>query len=74
MSRAFWWQTHFVAQTGDPQGTGQGGESVWGLINGPQKRYFPKNEHNRCIHTGPDMLPVGMMLATLGLSTIVAVR
>ncbi|TPX60297.1 hypothetical protein PhCBS80983_g01868 [Powellomyces hirtus] len=45
-------QKNFMAQTGDPLGTGQGGESVWGVISGPGRRYFnpeihPKLKHRR---------------------------
>ncbi|EDQ90496.1 uncharacterized protein MONBRDRAFT_16038 [Monosiga brevicollis MX1] len=43
--------SHFVAQTGDPTGSGQGGSSVWGLIDGESKRFFPKNDQNRFKHT-----------------------
>ena len=42
-----WLQTNFVAQTGDPKGTGEGGESVWGLIYGEKSRFFPRDENNR---------------------------
>ncbi|KAJ2549976.1 Peptidyl-prolyl cis-trans isomerase-like 4 [Coemansia sp. RSA 1933] len=42
----------FVVQMGDPTGTGQGGESVWGVLGGP--RYFspeihPLRKHKRGI-------------------------
>ncbi|GMR53723.1 hypothetical protein PMAYCL1PPCAC_23918, partial [Pristionchus mayeri] len=42
----------YVAQTGDPTGTGRGGESVFGMMYGEQARYFekeliPKLRHNR---------------------------
>ena len=33
-------QRNFIAQTGDPQGTGEGGESVWGVIHGESKKTF----------------------------------
>ncbi|KAI8099379.1 peptidyl-prolyl cis-trans isomerase-like 4 [Halteromyces radiatus] len=34
-------QKGFMAQTGDPTGKGDGGSSVFGVIHGPQERYFP---------------------------------
>lgn len=41
----------FIAQTGDPSGEGSGGQSVFGLLEGPDKRFFsgekrPKIRHN----------------------------
>ncbi|KAJ3325407.1 Peptidyl-prolyl cis-trans isomerase cyp6 [Boothiomyces sp. JEL0866] len=33
-------QKDFICQTGDPTSTGKGGESIWGLINGPERKYF----------------------------------
>ncbi|RKP35064.1 putative peptidyl-prolyl cis-trans isomerase-like 4, partial [Dimargaris cristalligena] len=43
-------QKDFIAQTGDPTGTGKGGESVWGLLRGPAYRYFPAEVHPRLKH------------------------
>ncbi|KAJ1915673.1 Peptidyl-prolyl cis-trans isomerase-like 4 [Tieghemiomyces parasiticus] len=43
-------QKNFVIQTGDPTGTGSGGESVWGLIRGSANRYFPAEVHPRLKH------------------------
>ncbi|KAL6424072.1 hypothetical protein ACFW04_009755 [Cataglyphis niger] len=45
-------QTNFIAQTGDPTGTGKGGESVYGIVLGEKARYYeaermPKIKHNR---------------------------
>ncbi|GMR55768.1 hypothetical protein PMAYCL1PPCAC_25963, partial [Pristionchus mayeri] len=45
-------QKDYVAQTGDPTGTGRGGESIFGMMYGEQARYFekesiPKLRHNR---------------------------
>ncbi|KAL1921695.1 uncharacterized protein VTP21DRAFT_10337 [Calcarisporiella thermophila] len=34
-------QRDFIAQTGDPTATGKGGESVFGVIHGPSRKYFP---------------------------------
>ncbi|KAJ3272375.1 Peptidyl-prolyl cis-trans isomerase cyp6 [Terramyces sp. JEL0728] len=33
-------QKDFICQTGDPTSSGKGGESIWGLINGPERKYF----------------------------------
>lgn len=45
-------QSNFLAQTGDPTGTGNGGESIFGLVMGLEARYYegektPKIKHNR---------------------------
>lgn len=45
-------QSNFIAQTGDPTGTGKGGESVYGIILGEKARYYeaeqvPKIKHSR---------------------------
>lgn len=45
-------QNNFIAQTGDPSGTGKGGESIYGIVLGEQARYYeaeqmPKIKHNR---------------------------
>lgn len=45
-------QHNYILQTGDPTGTGEGGQSVFGLIEGPHRRYFPSEirkhlKHNR---------------------------
>jgi peptidyl-prolyl cis-trans isomerase-like 4 len=41
-------QRNFIAQTGDPTGTGKGGESIWGVLYGEQVRFCiapqPKQE------------------------------
>src|SRR5688572_16491476 len=34
-------EKHFLAQTGDPTGSGRGGESVFGIMYGSQARTFP---------------------------------
>lgn len=45
-------QRNFIAQAGDPTGTGDGGESVWGVIKGEEYRYFeavavPRMKHQQ---------------------------
>lgn len=59
-------QNNFIAQTGDPTGTGKGGESVYGIILGEKARYYeaeqmPKIKHDRSgllsmINCGNNML------------------
>ncbi|KAH0567128.1 peptidyl-prolyl cis-trans isomerase sig-7 [Cotesia glomerata] len=45
-------EREFIAQTGDPTGTGKGGESVYGMVLGEKARYYeaeqmPKIKHDR---------------------------
>lgn len=59
-------QHNFIAQTGDPTGVGDGGESIFGVLNGPEKRFFqgesmPKIRHTEIgtlsmVSTGENML------------------
>lgn len=46
----------FIAQTGDPTGEGSGGESIWGLIEGPQKRFFSGEKMPKIRHTDAGLL------------------
>ncbi|KAG0171641.1 Peptidyl-prolyl cis-trans isomerase cyp6 [Apophysomyces sp. BC1015] len=43
-------QKDFMAQTGDPTGKGDKGESVYGILQGPSKRYFPAEIHPKLKH------------------------
>ncbi|KAI9010157.1 hypothetical protein DFJ74DRAFT_711176 [Hyaloraphidium curvatum] len=43
-------QKNFLAQAGDPTGTGSGGESVWGLVHGQKRRYFVPEFHPKLKH------------------------
>lgn len=59
-------QSNFIAQTGDPTGTGKGGESVYGIVLGEKARYFeaeqmPKIKHHKAgllsmVNCGNNML------------------
>ncbi|CAK9828744.1 Peptidyl-prolyl cis-trans isomerase sig-7 [Anthophora retusa] len=59
-------QSNFIAQTGDPTGTGKGGESIYGIVLGQKARYYegeqmPKIKHDRCgllsmVNCGNNML------------------
>lgn len=34
-------QANYIVQMGDPTGTGRGGSSIYGVVHGPQYRFFP---------------------------------
>lgn len=42
---------NFIAQTGDPTGSRSGGESIFGVLQGPLKRYFEAETVPRIKHT-----------------------
>jgi len=44
-------QPDFIAQTGDPTGTGRGGESIFSQLYGEQARYFEAESIPRIRHT-----------------------
>ena len=47
-------QTHFVAQTGDPSGTGRsGGESIYRRLYGDQAKYFEGDILPKIKHSAP---------------------
>lgn len=46
----------FIAQTGDPSGDGDGGESVWGVIEGKHKRFFKAEYQPKIRHSEPGLL------------------
>lgn len=49
-------QSGFIAQTGDPTGDGDKGESVWGVIEGPKKKYFEAEMLPKILHSEPGLL------------------
>ncbi|XP_058057316.1 peptidyl-prolyl cis-trans isomerase sig-7 [Anopheles bellator] len=49
-------QPNFIAQTGDPTGSGDGGTSVWGLTDGAHKRYFTGESVPKIKHSEPGLL------------------
>lgn len=49
-------QHGFIAQTGDPSGSGDGGSSIWGIIEGKHKRYFEGETVPKMKHTEPGLL------------------
>ncbi|XP_066139743.1 peptidyl-prolyl cis-trans isomerase sig-7-like [Euwallacea fornicatus] len=46
----------FIAQTGDPTGSRSGGESIFGIIDGPTKRFFEAENEPRIKHTRPGLI------------------
>lgn len=46
----------FIAQTGDPSGEGSGGESIFGLLEGPEKRFFSGEKMPKIRHTNTGLL------------------
>lgn len=46
----------FIAQTGDPSGEGSGGQSIWGILEGPQKRFFSGEKMPKIRHTDAGLL------------------
>lgn len=46
----------FIAQTGDPTGEGDKGESVWGVIEGPTKKLFEAELIPKILHAEPGLL------------------
>lgn len=46
----------FIAQTGDPTGVGDGGSSIWGVVEGPLKRFFEAESLPKIRHTTPGLL------------------
>ncbi|XP_026321424.1 peptidyl-prolyl cis-trans isomerase sig-7 [Hyposmocoma kahamanoa] len=46
----------FIAQTGDPTGEGSGGQSIFGLLEGPDKRFFSGEKMPKIRHTDTGLL------------------
>uniref|UniRef100_A0A1I7XMR6 Peptidyl-prolyl cis-trans isomerase n=1 Tax=Heterorhabditis bacteriophora TaxID=37862 RepID=A0A1I7XMR6_HETBA len=44
-------EQNYVAQTGDPSGTGRGGESIFTFVYGDQARFFEKEDLPKMKHT-----------------------
>lgn len=49
-------ERNFIAQTGDPSGVGDSGESVWGVIEGVDKKFFEAEFLPKVRHTHPGLL------------------
>lgn len=46
----------FIAQTGDPTGAGDGGSSIWGVVEGQHKRFFEAESLPKIHHTSAGLL------------------
>lgn len=46
----------FIAQTGDQTGDGDKGESVWGVLEGPKKKFFEAEMMPKILHSVPGLL------------------
>uniref|UniRef100_A0A034V9X5 Peptidyl-prolyl cis-trans isomerase n=1 Tax=Bactrocera dorsalis TaxID=27457 RepID=A0A034V9X5_BACDO len=46
----------FIAQTGDPTGVGNGGNSIWGEVDGPDKRFFEAETIPKIYHSSAGLL------------------
>lgn len=46
----------FIAQTGDPSGEGSGGESIFGLLEGSEKRFFSGEKMPKIRHTDTGLI------------------
>lgn len=49
-------QQGFIAQTGDPSGAGDGGSSVWGVVEGTHKRFFEAEYLPKIYHSSAGIL------------------
>ncbi|CAK0747033.1 cytochrome P450 monooxygenase 59 [Coccomyxa viridis] len=49
-------QRNFIAQTGDPEGTGKGGMSAYGIMYGEQARFFDDEIHPTIKHSKKGLL------------------
>ncbi|KAH8307576.1 hypothetical protein KR044_003461 [Drosophila immigrans] len=49
-------QQGFIAQTGDPNGSGNGGSSIWGVVEGSHKRFFEAEYIPKIHHSGAGLL------------------
>ncbi|KAI4487080.1 hypothetical protein M0802_012069 [Mischocyttarus mexicanus] len=49
-------QNNFIAQTGDPTGTGKGGESIYRILFGEQARYYEAEQMPKIKHTRSGLL------------------
>jgi peptidyl-prolyl cis-trans isomerase-like 4 len=62
-------QKDFLAQTGDPENTGRGGNSVWGIIKGENFRYFEDEIHPTLRHNKLGTISTGNLGPNMNTST-----
>uniref|UniRef100_A0A1A9UQW0 Peptidyl-prolyl cis-trans isomerase n=1 Tax=Glossina austeni TaxID=7395 RepID=A0A1A9UQW0_GLOAU len=46
----------FIAQTGDPTGSGDGGDSIFGVLQGPEKRFFQAESLPKIYHKNAGLI------------------
>lgn len=49
-------EQNFIAITGDPSGDGNKGESIWGVIEGPKKKFFESEQVPKILHSDVGLL------------------
>ncbi|KAM7288960.1 putative cyclophilin type peptidyl-prolyl cis-trans isomerase [Ixodes scapularis] len=63
-------EQNFIAQTGDPTGSGRGGESLFAKLYGEQARYFEAERKPRLKHLKLGTLSMQFRLALRGLRLV----
>uniref|UniRef100_A0A1A9X1N7 Peptidyl-prolyl cis-trans isomerase n=1 Tax=Glossina brevipalpis TaxID=37001 RepID=A0A1A9X1N7_9MUSC len=49
-------ESGFIAQTGDPTGIGDGGDSIFGVLQGPEKRFFQAEDLPKIYHANAGLV------------------
>ncbi len=49
-------EQNFLAQTGDPTGDGDKGESIWGVLEGNNKAFFEAEQIPKILHSDVGLL------------------
>ncbi len=62
-------QKDFLAQSGDPDNTGKGGNSIWGITKGEKYRYFDDEIHPTLRHNKLGTLSTGNLGPNMNTST-----
>jgi peptidyl-prolyl cis-trans isomerase-like 4 len=62
-------QKDFLAQTGDPDNTGRGSNSIYGVINGEKERYFQDEIHPQLRHNKLGIISTANLGPNLNTST-----
>lgn len=59
-------QRDFMIQTGDPTATGKGGESIYGLLDDPKKKFLPAEIHPQLKHREKGTVSMAISGASVG--------
>ncbi|KAF9325819.1 Molybdenum cofactor synthesis protein 3 [Podila minutissima] len=59
-------QRDFMIQTGDPTATGKGGESIYGLLDGPKTKFLPAEIHPQLKHREKGTVSMAISGASVG--------